>query len=148
MFIHSITEYHWSNQRIKWKKLMLQKWNKIKGKNSLVKYDTAYCAVFYSMKIFNTFDHLLWLSFSSCNWLFFSYVRLHINFFSLYFTGKLRYANNSNYKNDTMIRKEVSKLLYFVLQISELRKHPCSIHFKLFTNVYKYFMRVTCDDVN
>jgi hypothetical protein len=23
-------------------------------------------------------------------------------------TGKLRYANNSNYKNDTMIRKEVS----------------------------------------
>lgn len=22
-------------------------------------------------------------------------------------TGKLRYANNSNYKNDTMIRKEV-----------------------------------------
>lgn len=23
-------------------------------------------------------------------------------------TGKLRYANNSNYKNDTMIRKEVT----------------------------------------
>jgi len=23
------------------------------------------------------------------------------------FSGKLRYANNSNYKNDTMIRKEV-----------------------------------------
>lgn len=23
------------------------------------------------------------------------------------FLGKLRYANNSNYKNDTMIRKEV-----------------------------------------
>lgn len=24
-----------------------------------------------------------------------------------FFSGKLRYANNSNYKNDTMIRKEV-----------------------------------------
>lgn len=30
--------------------------------------------------------------------------------------GKLRYANNSNYKNDVMIRKEVSlHLLYFSL---------------------------------
>ena len=27
---------------------------------------------------------------------------------TFYFLGKLRYANNSNYKNDTMIRKEVS----------------------------------------
>lgn len=25
-------------------------------------------------------------------------------------SGKLRYANNSNYKNDTMIRKEVSEM--------------------------------------
>lgn len=30
--------------------------------------------------------------------------------------GKLRYANNSNYKNDVMIRKEVSlHLVYFSL---------------------------------
>lgn len=30
----------------------------------------------------------------------------------LIFLGKLRYANNSNYKNDTMIRKEVIKFFY------------------------------------
>ena len=29
-------------------------------------------------------------------------------FICSFWTGKLRYANNSNYKNDTMIRKEVS----------------------------------------
>ena len=33
-----------------------------------------------------------------------------INFLTFFFlfSGKLRYANNSNYKNDVMIRKEVS----------------------------------------
>lgn len=31
--------------------------------------------------------------------------------YTFYLVGKLRYANNSNYKNDTMIRKEVSNFL-------------------------------------
>lgn len=34
--------------------------------------------------------------------------------------GKLRYANNSNYKNDVMIRKEVSlSSLFFSIKVGE-----------------------------
>ena len=41
--------------------------------------------------------------------LFYSSFALHNNLyvFVLILSGRLRYANNSNYKNDTMIRKEV-----------------------------------------
>ena len=32
----------------------------------------------------------------------------------VFFIGRLRYANNSNYKNDTMIRKEVHHVDYYI----------------------------------
>ena len=34
-------------------------------------------------------------------------INLLISWINVFVSGKLRYANNSNYKNDTMIRKEV-----------------------------------------
>lgn len=50
------------------------------------------------------------------------------NDFSLMYKGKLRYANNSNYKNDTMIRKEayvhkaVLEELKRIIEDSEITK--------------------------
>lgn len=41
------------------------------------------------------------------------------------FLGKLRYANNSNYKNDTMIRKEVP-LLFNSNDTPGVRKPFCN----------------------
>jgi hypothetical protein len=41
--------------------------------------------------------------------------------FVIILSGKLRYANNSNYKNDTMIRKEVSnhnEIILHKIQVS------------------------------
>lgn len=44
-------------------------------------------------------------------------------------TGKLRYANNSNYKNDVMIRKEVS---FFKLSFELEKIHKCwQLNFEL-----------------
>lgn len=40
-----------------------------------------------------------------------TYKKCEIYMYTFYLVGKLRYANNSNYKNDTMIRKEVSNFL-------------------------------------
>lgn len=52
--------------------------------------------------------------------------------------GKLRYANNSNYKNDTMIRKEVFvtpsvlKECRRIVSESEVRCRRCSLLFQVF----------------
>lgn len=58
---------------------------------------------------------------------------LHIDFSPL--TGKLRYANNSNYKNDVMIRKEVMSLLRDFL-----------IHYSLAFCHFLFFLGVVMKD--
>ena len=61
---------------------------------------------------------------------FSSFCCYRLNFFPLP-TGKLRYANNSNYKNDVMIRKEVSpfgmsdflQFSFFLTSVLNLQKY-------------------------
>lgn len=53
---------------------------------------------------------------------------------TLFPAGKLRYANNSNYKNDVMIRKEVILHLCFSVKVGEM----CAL------NYYVIFPSLTC----
>lgn len=71
--------------------------------------------VLANLNLSNLFHFINWnLITDSLNaWLLLimTYKKCEIYIYTFYLVGKLRYANNSNYKNDTMIRKEVSNFL-------------------------------------
>lgn len=71
--------------------------------------------VFVNLNFSNLFYFINWnLITDSLNVWFFLimiYKKCEIYIYIFYFVGKLRYVNNLNYKNDIMIRKEVSNFL-------------------------------------
>lgn len=62
--------------------------------------------------------------------------------------GKLRYANNSNYKNDTIIRKEVYltpavlRECRRIISDSEVSFHPYSLLPRPFINLYIIYLNI------
>lgn len=57
--------------------------------------------------------------------------------------GKLRYANNSNYKNDTMIRKEAfvhSKVINELRRIVEDSEVGFFLNYKVFISLTIFFL--------